>query len=179
MILHMQFLEKINELRLVIGGSGSGKSDFAEELLKNSDKKIYLATMPHSPSNEERIKRHVRRRASKGFITVEKTKNFSELELPESADILLEDLPNLLANEMFLSDGSVCEEAYDKVLSDLEFLISHSRRLVIVSDDIFESGLDYDPLTDRYMQILGRLHAFLSQKGKVSEIIAGIECPFR
>ena len=38
-ILHMQFLGKINDLRLVIGGSGSGKSDFAEELLKDSDKK--------------------------------------------------------------------------------------------------------------------------------------------
>ena len=172
----MQFLGKINDLRLVIGGSGSGKSDFAEELLKDSDKKIYLATMPHSPSNEERIKRHVRRRASKGFITIEKTKHFSELELSEGCDILLEDLPNLLANEMFSSDGSVCENAYQRVIDDLEFLISHCLRLVIVSDDIFESGLDYDPLTDRYMQILGNLHAFLAQRGKVSEIIAWIEC---
>ena len=78
---------------------------------------------------------------------------------------------------MFSSDGSVCENAYQRVIDDLEFLISHCRRLVIVSDDIFESGLDYDPLTDRYMQILGNLHAFLAQRGKVSEIIAGIECP--
>ncbi len=171
----MQFLGKINDLRLVIGGSGSGKSDFAEELLKDSDNKIYLATMPHSPSNEERIKRHIRRRADKGFYTIEQTKSFSELELPESADILLEDLPNLLANEMFSSDGTVCEDAYERVLNDIEFLIRHSRRLVIVSDDIFESGLDYDSLTEKYMQILGRLHAFLAQRWKVSEIIAGIE----
>lgn len=161
-------------ITLVIGGSGSGKSDYAESLLKDTEKKIYLATMPNNDLNQARIERHIRRRADKGFITREKTSYFSELELPAGYEILLEDLPNLLANEMFNADGTVNENAYEIVIDDLSALIKNTDNLVIVSDDIFSSGIEYDPLTEKYMQILGRLHAWIAGRGTVMEVIAGI-----
>lgn len=161
-------------IRLIIGGSGSGKSEFAENLLKGFNAKIYLATMQHNETNEARIDRHVRRRADKGFTTIESTGDFSQIEIPPDASVLLEDLPDLLANEMFRSDGTVNDNAYEAVVEDLTFLMKQTDNLVIVSDDIFLSGIEYSELTERYMQILGQLHQWIAQRGTVTEVIAGI-----
>lgn len=161
-------------ISLVYGGSGSGKSDYAESLLKDSSVKLYLATMPYNNANRMRIERHRSRRADKGFVTIESTGDFSQIKIPEGADILLEDLPNLLADRMFSSDGKVNADAYDLVKIDLEHLIKSAGDLVVVSDDIFSSGMDYDPLTEDYMRILGQLHLWLAQYSQVTEVIAGI-----
>jgi len=161
-------------IRLIIGGSGSGKSDYAEQLLKDSHKKIYLATMPHNDANYSRIERHIRRRADKGFVTIEKSRDFAQLEIPHGASVLLEDLPNLLANEMFLLNGTVNEDAYETVEADLNALMEHTDDLVIVTDDIFCSGMEYDIFTEKYMQILGELQAWIAGRGTVIEVIAGI-----
>lgn len=134
--------------------------------------------MRRDKSAIRRIERHIRRRADKGFTTIESTGDFSKAGIPEGSDVLLEDLPNLLADAMFLSDGGVCHDAYEKVVSDIEFLMKRSKRLIIVSDDIFESGTDYDPLTEEYMRELGRIHTFLAERGKVTEIIAGIRVDY-
>jgi len=164
----------VKRLRLVYGGSGSGKSDLAEGLLDTCLDKIYLATMPFAGENIGRIDRHRRRRAGKGFWTIERTKDISGLPLADNAVVLLEDLPNLLANTMFLPDGTVDYHADDKVREDLLYLIDRCMELVIVSDDIFSSGISYDRLTERYMSMLGSLHGFLANKGEMIEVVAGI-----
>lgn len=161
---------------LITGGSGSGKSDYAESLLKDSPNKIYLATMPYTAVNSSRIERHRKRRAEKGFVTIESTGDFSKISVPPGAHILLEDLPNLLADRMFTPDGTVIENAYELVIKDLTFLMEKTDDLVIVSDDIFSSGTDYDPLTEAYMQILGKLHIWIAKRGELTDVIAGIAC---
>lgn len=94
---------------LVIGGSGSGKSEYAENLLADySGKKYYLATMlMDSEDAGRRVQRHRKAREGKGFCTIEMGWNIAALvegvpELNDSA-ILLECLSNLVANEMFSS----------------------------------------------------------------------------
>ena len=48
-------------LTLIIGGSGSGKSSFGEELAQKSNSKLYyLATMiPYGDEGKRRVERHL------------------------------------------------------------------------------------------------------------------------
>ena len=62
---------------LVTGGSGSGKSAYAESLLsefENIRSRYYIATMQvYGEEGKKRVERHRRLRAGKGFITSEQT----------------------------------------------------------------------------------------------------------
>ena len=80
-------------LHLITGGSGSGKSRYAEEqILKlGPGRRIYVATMyPYDEESLRRIDRHRAMRAEKNFETVECYESLSSREFPEGANILLE-----------------------------------------------------------------------------------------
>ena len=76
---------------LITGGSGSGKSEYAEQKLmeyashsKRNKKRYYIATMmPFGKETEEKIARHRRLRAGKGFETIE-----CYTDLKKAAEIL-------------------------------------------------------------------------------------------
>ena len=97
-------------LTLVFGGSGSGKSSFAEDLAvtQGDVPRFYIATMQKDGSAEEqqRIEKHRKHRSGKGFETLEWERDLSG-HLKRWKDehtpcvFLLEDLGNLIANEMF------------------------------------------------------------------------------
>ena len=64
-------------IHLVTGGSGSGKSEYAENWLTGRNKKdatyIYIATMqPYTEETMKKIERHHRLRAGKGFRTYQR-----------------------------------------------------------------------------------------------------------
>ena len=62
-------------LILVMGGSASGKSEYAESLVAASSihERYYIATMmPYDDECLRRIERHRAMRAQKGFITVDR-----------------------------------------------------------------------------------------------------------
>ena len=62
-------------LIVVTGVSGSGKSEYAEQIcckLSGDRKKYYIATMqPYGEEGKKRILRHHRLRSGKGFETIE------------------------------------------------------------------------------------------------------------
>ena len=96
-------------LVVIIGGSGSGKSEFAENMAVKLRKNrlIYAAAMmPFGSEGEARIRRHRKARKDKGFITVEKYTCLKSLEVQEGDTVLLECMSNLLANEMFDKEGA-------------------------------------------------------------------------
>ena len=67
-------------LVVVTGGSGSGKSAFAEDrvLSFGEARRIYIATMQaFDEESHRRIRRHRRMRAGKGFETIER---YTELD---------------------------------------------------------------------------------------------------
>ena len=104
-------------LRLVIGGSASGKSEYAEELilsLSGDEKVDYIATMKYFDDEvEERILRHRKRREGSRFVTIEKEKNLQELDRSNlSRFAMLECMSNLLANEMFAEYTEAGEDEY-------------------------------------------------------------------
>ena len=104
----------MNRLILVTGGSGSGKSAWAEKRVIEIGKGpyVYLATMrPQGEEAKERILRHREMRAGKGFVTLERYTDLDGMILPADlcgGVVLLEDLSNLLANEMFGSSPQEC-----------------------------------------------------------------------
>ena len=90
-------------LTLVIGGSGSGKSSFGEKLAQESNSKLYyLATMiPYGDEGKRRVERHLKLRKGKGFETIEEYMDIGSIDIPYGSCVLLEDLTNLVANNMF------------------------------------------------------------------------------
>ena len=65
---------------LVTGGSGSGKSAFAERLIENlpREKRVYAATMQvYDGESVRRVQRHRAQRAGLGFETVECPKDLA------------------------------------------------------------------------------------------------------
>ena len=91
---------------LVVGGSGSGKSAWAEDLacalhVREEGPLLYLAAMdPAGEEGRRRVERHRALRAGKGFVTLERPLGPAPGELPPGSTLLLEDLENLLKGIM-------------------------------------------------------------------------------
>lgn len=68
----------------VIGGSGSGKSAYAEKrlLAMEAEKKHYIATMRvFDEEGKKRVEKHRTMRREKGFLTIEKPIDLGEIAL--------------------------------------------------------------------------------------------------
>ena len=170
-------------LILVTGGSASGKSAHAERLLCEhaAGSRLYLATMqPFGAAAQKRIARHRALRQGKGFETVERPLGLAGLELPRRYDgILLEDLGNLLANELFAPEGAK-DAAFGSILAGIERLQDCCETLVIVTNEIFSDSLPYPPETMQYIGLLGRLNAALCARAQAAyESVCGILLPIK
>ena len=161
---------------LVVGGAGSGKSEYAErELCRRSGEltRVYLATMrPLGAEAEARIKKHRAQRAQRGFVTVERYLDLPALSLPTPCAVLLEDIGNLCANELYdpLGSGDGAEEA---VVSGVAHLSRLTRELVVVSNETGAGGAAYAGDTLRYLRTLGRINRRLAQlSDRVCEVAA-------
>ena len=140
---------------LVTGGSGCGKSTWAEKLIQTGpqENRLYIATMQvFDRESEQRVARHRAQRADKGFQTIECEKDLANAPLPESSIVLLEDLVNLTANEMF--DGG----DPDSVVPALRKLAGHCRHLVMVTNDLFSDGIAYTPSVQDYLRRLAEIN---------------------
>lgn len=159
----------------VSGGSGSGKSAFAESLIETSGlrERAYIATMEAwGEEGRRRILRHRQMRAGKGFTTYECPRNLAALELPKGGAVLLEDVSNLFANEWF---GGCREIAVERVLAGVEHLVSCAELVVLVGNDIFCDGVEYDTETQSYLFALAALNCRLAELSqRAYEVVCGI-----
>lgn len=164
-------------LSVVIGGSGSGKSEFAENMAVklNNGSLIYIATMePFGEEGRKRIKRHRQMREKKNFETVECYRELEILTLSEDSTVLLECLSNLAANEMFQELGTK-EEALAAMKRGIISLRNQGHHLIIVTNNIFEDGFLYDKETMAYMELLGEINKWICREADlVYEVIHGI-----
>ena len=162
-------------VNLVIGAAASGKSEYAEDIVMSlPGEKIYIATMePFGAEAEERIARHRVLRAGKGFSTVERPRNLIGLTPEADWNVLIEDLPNLAANELFSPEGG----GADAVLSGVDRICKIVSSVTIVTGDIFSDGTEYDVGTREYMEMLADLHMRIAAKAdNVVEVVCGIPC---
>jgi len=140
---------------LVTGGSGCGKSTWAEKLVASLplEKRVYIATMQvYDDESVRRVARHRAQRADKGFVTIECEKDLSSAQIEEGSIVLLEDLVNLMANEMF--DGGDVK----RIVPALKELSQKCRHLVMVTNDVFSDGIDYDESTQEYLRQLAEIN---------------------
>lgn len=169
---------------LVTGGSGSGKSAYAEELVESLSKeeeilkntgRYYIATMkPFGSEAEKKIERHRRMRKEKQFSTVECYTSLDEVNVPEGCIVLLECMSNLVANELFEPDGAK-ENTVAAILGAVDKLSRHVKDLVIVTNEVFSDGLDYGMEMERYLSYLGTINQELAKRAsKVVEVVYSI-----
>lgn len=168
-----------NMMALVYGGSGSGKSEFAENLLSASGNGegplLYIATMfPGDREARARIERHRANRAHRGFATMEVYTGLGRVAIPRGASVLLECLGNLMANEMF-SPAGAGRSAEQAVLDGLDHVARQAGRVIVVANDVFSDGEEYPPETEEYRRALAAATAAVAGRScMVVETVCGI-----
>ena len=171
-------------LVVVTGGSGSGKSAYAESRIcewNRQDPKplFYIATMyPYGEETEKKIERHRMLRKGKGFETLEWYTGL-KLHLEEGSlqgsDVLLECMSNLTANEIFDPSGAGKARAEEEILAGVSRLAHQARNLVLVTNEIFSDGYRYEEETMEYQRILGNINVRLAEMADcVTEVVYGI-----
>ncbi len=156
---------------LITGGSKSGKSSYAEKLVTHLIKNTpahYIATMRVFSKEEETIvKRHQEYRKGKNFIVHECPLYFPLTFAKDT--VLLEDVPNLLANHMFGGDG------INGAKNEVKRLSQSAQNLVIVTNEVGSCVLKYADETDNYIEALGQLNRSIAKDSDcVVEVVAGI-----
>ena len=191
----------MGRLYYITGGAGSGKSEYAEQLAERLHTELggplyYVATMNPAPRDSDaaaRIAKHQKRRAGRGYTTLEcptdiallmpatgkasqaesirHSSNAAEVRHAASrAVFLLEDLTNLYANEVYGTSGHPHE-----IVAPLLELTQQAGAVIIVANELYSDGIDYGPETDRFLRDLVRLAAELSAAAdQVTEVVYGI-----
>lgn len=166
----------------VTGGSGSGKSAFAEEQILKfpPGNRIYIATMMcFDEESRKRVARHRQMRKDKQFETLECYTDLEHAAIPYGSTVLLECMSNLTANEIFSPDGAK-DQAYEAVCRGLLHLKERAAHVCVVTNEIFSDGISYDMETQNYQRILGKLNAFLAEISDACyEVVYGIPLKFR
>lgn len=144
---------------VVIGGSGSGKSEFAENLAVklNRGHLIYIATMqPFGEEGRKRIIRHQMLRQDKNFHTIECYMDLGMVSIAQETTVLLECMSNLVANEIF----SV-ENANEDILEKQENKIDNQQNISEDQGYTFEN--QGHTLEDQGHTLVDQGHTFENQ----------------
>ena len=181
-------------MELVTGGSGSGKSAYAESVICGKHRLLcettenaplyYIADMiPYGRETEKKIKAHRKMRAGKGFVTLEWYVDLpGKLSAPDSPElkgscVLLECVSNLTANEMYEPGGAqnTGGDTPESVIKGVRMLKERCAHLVVVTNDVFrESVTDSEEMT-AYKGNLGMINRALAEMAdRVTEVVSGV-----
>ena len=162
---------------VITGGSSSGKSAYAEQCVLDFGpaERIYIATMyPFDEECDRRIRRHREMRRQKQFSTLECYTGLKTADIPEDSVVLLECMSNLTANEMY-QEGGAGGQTVEEILAGICYLLKRVRHLVVVTNEIFSDGIDYDSETMRYQSYLGQINSEMGRMAdQVTEVVYGI-----
>ena len=164
----------MSKITLVTGGSRSGKSSFAENLLKNTDDVLYIATA--IVTDEEmgnRIKKHIDSRNPKwttyeGFFDLDKA-----VEKYDINNIMLDCVTIMTTNLMFQQEidfDNISMEKVDDLLNDIkiqfEKLILKAREtnknLVMVTNEVGLGLVPDNKLSRIFRDIAGYVNQYIA-----------------
>ena len=176
---------------LVTGGSGSGKSAFAEGVVCQFAREcagdlFYIATMmPFGEETERKIQRHRRMRADKGFQTIECYTGLEQMAEHGSGDcpgwgnafhpcVLLECMSNLTAHEIYQSESSR-KDAAERIIRGVVALRRKCSHLVIVTNEVCSECTQDSEEMQLYKRVLAEINVRLAQMADaVTEVVYGI-----
>ncbi len=177
---------------LVLGGSGSGKSEFAQRVAARwGEPVIYLATgKAEGPEMAWRVRKHMASRP-RSWLTVEAPRSLvAALDAAPSAalTVLLEDVGSLTANclpwiEEADGEQTAPHEAEEAALVDLlseingvlDWCEANGKHLVVVSSEVGLGFLPSSPVSRLYKDVIGDANQLLS--GRVERtflVVAGL-----
>ena len=148
---------------MISGGSGSGKSAYAEECIVRMSQRLsryYLATMQvYGEEGRKKVERHREMRKEKGFVTIEQQTR-------------LEDAVSRIENP---GKSSALLECAERILHGVARLKGQVKHLVIVTNNVFEDGIVYEESTVKYIRAMGRINEKLAEQAdRVVEVVVGI-----
>lgn len=176
---------------LITGGSGSGKSAYAEDRVCQYRAEVqgnlfYIATMlPYGEETKQKIMRHRNMREDKGFQTIEcytGLKNLKQNECARGTDwdsaaekcVLLECMSNLAANELYQEDGAG-PNTVEEVMQGIKMLKNECRHLVAVTNEVCSESASDSEEMKAYRQILAEINCRLAEMADdVTEVVYGI-----
>ena len=182
-------------MELVTGGSGSGKSAYAEvEICRRRNllsgecggnvPLYYIADMiPYGYETEKKIEAHRKMRAGKGFVTLEWYVDLpGRISAPDSPDlkdscVLLECISNLTANEMYEPDGAenTGKDTAESVIKGVQMLKERCAHLVVVTNDVFRESVPDSKEMAAYKDNLGMINRALAEMAdQVTEVVFGV-----
>lgn len=156
-------------LYMIFGGSGSGKSAYAEDLAVKlcPEEKVYLATLTDIDEEmERRIQDHRRMREGKNFRTVEQGLSLETLDLSGERLVLLECMTNLLANELYSHEAKHPDAPASYIMEGIRHLKGQAEDLIVIAQDAF-SEVPMDPGMRRYVKESGRVNQLLAKEADV------------
>ncbi len=156
---------KKGHLHLVLGGSRSGKSTWAEKLARQSTRPVaYLATcrtLNMDTEMKDRIERHRQQRPSH-WVTIEDRFDLHQIAHEYKGYTLLIDcLTMWLANELAKND---IDQILDRLAQSMDALIQNDIEVIIVSNEV---GMGIVPLgeeTRKYRDLVGWGNQLVAQK---------------
>lgn len=181
---------------LVTGGSGSGKSAYAEDTIcqcakENAGELFYIATMrPFGEETKRKIQRHRSMRADKGFQTLECYTDLEQMAEQGSREcpawetsvrpcVLLECMSNLTANEIY-QPTEVRTDVTDRIIRGVVALKRRCAHLVIVTNEVCSECTEDSKEMQLYKQILAEINRKLAQMADVvTEVVYGIPCTLK
>ena len=159
-------------ITLVTGGARSGKSDFAEKLIKEAAGEapvLYIATATNTDGEmDDRIRRHQARRPEH-WRTEERWQNLDRISLGQEKAILLDCVGFLLDNTYFshIADWDdpkqeEADEAEEKVRAELSALAELCKAvnidLVMVTNEVGDGLVPATKVSRLYRDALGRIN---------------------
>ena len=185
----------MSRLILVSGAGASGKSEYAEKLAvdMHEDRLIYVATMSaYDDESRKKIEIHKKRRINTDFETIEKPYGIEKIipfitpyDSNKKSTILIECISNLLANEMYgRAETGVKAGIHDSGMPELQpsqriidgitaVADTQLADIVVVTNEVFADGMEYDASTMEYIRQLGRINCELAT---MSDMVVEVAC---
>lgn len=162
-------------LSLVIGGAASGKSAFAEALVRDTGRpRVYVATATATATDDEMRAKIARHRALRGldWTTVEEPFDMGAALATVAADqVVLVDCATLWLTNHLLAEHDL--EAECAALQ--EALAASAAPVVVVTNEVGQGIVPDNALSRRFRNAQGALNRQLaSRAGLVVTVIAGL-----
>jgi adenosylcobinamide kinase / adenosylcobinamide-phosphate guanylyltransferase len=180
----------MGKMTFITGGARSGKSTFAEDMLKNEDSVVYIAAgIAFDDEMKDRIARHKAKR-NPAWITVENYKNLDIIlkeKLKDKKFILIDCLTIMVSNLMILEndidwdiiDINTVNTIEGNILAEINKLLKivngFSGKTIIVSNEVGMGVVPPAPLGRYYRDIAGRINQIVAEAAHtVYFIVSGI-----